>query len=390
MTAPTDVSDAPDTDQRPPSLPAEDLNLPLAGPGRGAPVLLRQVFRRYTGPRDMDGQLRMAAQLATAKHAIPRRYHDSPGDLLAMMQHAIALDIELTVAWRHVHFNPDGVAGMTAQLMHALVIRAGHKIIPVRVDDKIVKLKMQRCDGLPSGGAQWTLMEAQRARLHLKDNSPWVPYPEDMLWARSISRLCRRWAPDVIMGFYVPEELDSIPVDEIDPADMSTAMTDSDGNLLPAPDVMALLTDLDVKTYDEIRRLWQQASQEGMLSQYAGTIDGIHHTVEELLFEKGTDAQTREQAEALARQRVEAEKAAAAAAATEQAETPEDHAAAGEPAPAPAVGEPVTPVALDDIEPEQAPAGTGKPLRCGCPPSAVMSGGRHQEGCTRRARRKQS
>lgn len=324
---------------------------------------LRQLMARYNGPRDMDGQLRLATQLAKAKYALPWQYRDNPGDLVAIMQHALALDIQLSVAWDNIHFNEKGAGGIRARLMHALVLRAGHEIQLVHLDDKRCRMRLKRCDGKPGGGAQFTALEASQAGLFNRTGSPWTHWGQDMLWARCMSRLVRRWAPEVILGFYEVSEIDDDggpDRDAVDPVDLSTAMTDVDGNLTPAPDVVELLKDVDVLTLAEIRKRMAQAHEEGLMGAYAGTIDGIAHTVGEILFDKGTEAEARETAA-----RREASRATAAAmAAVATAGQPGDEPAG--PAPASA---------------EDAPAGTGEKLACGCNPAAVLADGNHEKGC---------
>jgi hypothetical protein len=373
--APTDPDRTPDPSAppvMPPSLPAM-----LAAPA-GPP--LRVLMGRYTGPRDMDGQLRLSEQLAKARTALPYKYRENPGDILALMYHAISLDIELTVAWDNLVFNPDGVGGMRARLMHALLIRAGHHVQPVHADDKVVRMFLRRGDGGPSGGAQWTIAEAVRNRLVDKDRSAWVGYPGDMLWARCLSRLARRWAPEVVLGFYAAEELGDIQPDGLDeglePADMRTAMRDADGNFTPAPDVVDLLKDADVADLQRLRHLWTRAGEEGLMGAYAGTVGGLQLSVRDLLFDLMSAA--------------EAKRPAPAAGVPDQpvdlatvipAPTPGTPAAdadgAGPSADAAADAADVT----DD--PMDAPAGTGGKLRCGCWSEAVSVNGRHEPDCTR-------
>lgn len=314
---------------------------------------LRRLMGRYSGPRDLDGQLRLAARLARARHALPEQYRDNDGDILALMQHAISLDIELPVAWDNLVFNVQGVGGMRARLMHALVLRAGHKLHPVHVSPTKVRMYLHRGDGRPSGGAQWTLVEATENGLLGKTKSPWPGYGEDMLWARCTSRTVRRWAPEVLLGFYEASELDDIPADEIGPADMSTAMVDVDGNPVPAPDVVDLLKDLDGASLEEIRERWQIAHQEGMLGAFAGVVDGLHMTVQELLLDRGTDAEAREQ-----RSVGHIPKPAARAAARATAEQAQ--------------------VEVQDLD---LPAGEGAALPCGCSPADVLANGAHGPAC---------
>lgn len=320
---------------------------------------LRKLMARYTGPRDLDGQLRLSAQLAQARYAIPRRYRDSAPDILAMMHHAIALDIDLMIALDNLHFNPEGQGGMRARLMHALALRAGHAIEPLHQDTRLVRLRIVRGDDKPGGTASWSILEAQTAGL-IRPDTGWRAYPGDLLWARCMSRLLRRFAPEVLLGFYEVSELDDISYgDELpDPVDL-TALTDIDGNETPAPDVVELLKDLDRLTFQEIRLRWQQAREEGVLRAYAGTVDGTRLTVEEVIINAGNGAEVKERRELKKQQR----KSQAAAAVI-----PQDLSDADKPTrPAPA---------------EQQRAGQGGQLACGCDAAELTSTGQHQEGCT--------
>lgn len=363
--------------------PVMPVNLPRITANPGPP--LRVLMGRYTGPRDMDGQLRMSEQLAKARTALPYKYRENPGDILALMQHAIALDIELTLAWDNLVFNPDGVGGMRARLMHALLIRAGHHVQPVHADDKIVRMFLRRHDGMPSGGAQWTIAEAVRNRLVEKDRSAWVGYPGDMLWARCLSRLARRWAPEVVLGFYAAEELTDIRGDGLDeglePADMRTAMRDLDGNLTPAPDVVDLLKDAGEADLAGLRHLWTRAGQEGLMGAYAGTVQDIQLTVRDLLFDLMSAAESK-QVQMVGTPVVPVDVNAVAEAATAHG-TP---AAEGDPRHAGNLADPTFPPDADPVDaddPLDAPAGTGGKLPCGCWAEAVSTAGRHEPDCKR-------
>jgi hypothetical protein len=355
----------------PPDLAAR-LEIP-AGPR------LRVLMGRYTGPRDIEGQLRKSEQLAKARTAIPRQYRENPGDILALMEHAMALDISLSVAWDNLHFNPEGVGGMRARLMHALLIRAGHHVQPVHYDDKIVRMMLHRTDGMPSGGAQWSLAEAIRNRLPEKDRSAWHGYSGDMLWARCLSRLARRWAPDVVLGFYAAEELSDIGADHVDegldPADMSMAMRDADGHLTPAPDVVKLLSDADPKNLDQLRHLWKRATEEGLTGAYAGTVDGVMLTVRDLLFDLMSHAETAQPRtpQGVPLTPVQLDQVVA------------DATAAADPAADSAAAEVEADAAADaaDLGVDDQPAGTGGKLECGCWSEAVAATGSHEPDCKR-------
>ena len=59
----------------------------------------------------------------------------------------------------------------------------------------------------PESGKPITMEDAKRAGLLGKTS--WQRYPEDMLFARALSRGARRFCPDALGGaIYTPEELE--------------------------------------------------------------------------------------------------------------------------------------------------------------------------------------
>ncbi len=370
------------------------------------PVRVRVLMGRYTGPRDTEAQLRLAAALARARTTIPQQYRDNPGDILSMIMQAQALDIELAVAMDNIVFSDAGVGGMRARLMHALLIRAGHEVRVTHHDDRLCRMLLIRGDGRRGGGAQWSLAEATNAGLLIKKGSPWKFYGEDMLWARCLSRLARRYAPEVVSGFYAAEEMDGIPDDALDSDDLSTAMRDQDGDLVPAPDVEELLKDIDSAGVELLRKKWREAREHGLMGAYAGTVDRVDLSVRDLLYARMADAQAAEARQQQADGVVPQDLSPAALAASERGAALLSPAAlaASERQVAERAAE-VEAVNLADAEqaretneapggmygppaPPPAPAvGTGQ-MTCGCRSVVVLAAdGKHEDGCTRPPRR---
>lgn len=84
-----------------------------------------------------------------------------------------------------------------AELKLRLYRRAGHKIIEtVWLDDpQGVRITGERVDG-EQMTVVYTWADAERAKLTGKD--VWKQNPDDMLWARAVTRLVRRLAPDCL------------------------------------------------------------------------------------------------------------------------------------------------------------------------------------------------
>lgn len=101
-----------------------------------------------------------------------------------------------------------GRPAQSAQLMRQLVLAAGHQLRTVEATDT-------RCvfEGRRKGEEDWqqvvfTADQARKARIDLGT------YPEDKLYARATSRLCRRAFADVLGGMpYSTEELEDGDVD---------------------------------------------------------------------------------------------------------------------------------------------------------------------------------
>ena len=102
----------------------------------------------------------------------------------------------------------EGRPSLSAEMMRALVNRAGHRVDVVESKADRVTLAGLRKDTGAKAVATWTLADAKRA--DLTRNPAWGKYPRSMLLARATSELCRMLFPDVIGGLYTPEETAAI------------------------------------------------------------------------------------------------------------------------------------------------------------------------------------
>jgi hypothetical protein len=102
----------------------------------------------------------------------------------------------------------DGRPAASAELMRALVNRAGHRLSVVEAAQDHVTLYGRRKDTGADATVTWTMADAQRAKL--TGNPSWQKYPRSMLLARATSELCRQIFSDVIGGLYTPEETAAI------------------------------------------------------------------------------------------------------------------------------------------------------------------------------------
>ncbi len=100
----------------------------------------------------------------------------------------------------------EGKATLSAELMVAIVREHGHSITgDVTATGAIVRGK--RRDNGDTMSAEFNLEMATAAGLVGKAN--WKKHPDDMMWARAVSKLCRRLFADCFAGgTYAPDDMD--------------------------------------------------------------------------------------------------------------------------------------------------------------------------------------
>ncbi len=103
-------------------------------------------------------------------------------------------------------FNINGKSEISARLMGVLIRRSGHIIKVIESTTTKCTLQGIRADNQDSTETSFTVEEAKKAGL-FKVGGGWDKYPEDMCYARALSRLARRLFPDVIGNNYVEGEI---------------------------------------------------------------------------------------------------------------------------------------------------------------------------------------
>jgi hypothetical protein len=118
-------------------------------------------------------------------------------------------------------WNIQGKIEISARLMTSMIRRCGHSINVKMISDKECILEGTRTDNGDSFSASFTIEEAQRAGL-VRPGSNWIKYPQDMLYARAISRLARRLFPDVIGTAYVEGEIRDVNKEDMKEENLMT------------------------------------------------------------------------------------------------------------------------------------------------------------------------
>lgn len=146
------------------------------------------------------------ARVLAASGLLPAQYRGKPENLLWAVEFGEMVGLSPMAAITSVHLI-DGKPSASAQLIAALIRKAGHKLRVTGDSERAVAQIVRRDDPDYVFRAEWTRQRAQAAGLWGKGN--WSKYPGNMLKARAITEVGRDACSDVLLGLgYAAEELD--------------------------------------------------------------------------------------------------------------------------------------------------------------------------------------
>ena len=169
-----------------------------------------------SGATELHTQMEFAKALAAAD-LLPAAFKGKPANVLLAIELGKSLGIGTMTAINGVNVIA-GKPSLGADLVAALVRRAGHTLRVGMVDDNTAKAVVIRCDDPDfQFTSTWTMARAKAAGLTGKDS--WRNYPQNMLRKRAITEVARDACPEALAGVgYDPEELEPTS-----PATVSTA-----------------------------------------------------------------------------------------------------------------------------------------------------------------------
>ena len=136
---------------------------------------------------------------------IPNAYRGKPADTAIAMMYGQEVGIPPMASLQRINVI-QGKPGLDAQGIVALVRGAGHSITG-DISTTSATATGKRGDTGDEMTATFTIEDAKHAGL--VKPGPWVQYPDDMLWAKAVTRLGRRLFADVLMGLsYTPDEIE--------------------------------------------------------------------------------------------------------------------------------------------------------------------------------------
>ena len=144
-------------------------------------------------------------QVLSKSDLVPKSYRGKAENVFLAYIAGQPFGWDVTMSMRSFHII-EGTPSLKPEIQLALVRQAGHSVSVKTSSVDAVILVGKRQDTGDVAEVGYTIEDAKRAGLIGKGN--WKTYPEDMLFARAVSRLCRRLFQDVLLGCaYVPEEL---------------------------------------------------------------------------------------------------------------------------------------------------------------------------------------
>ena len=156
-------------------------------------------------------------------YAVDSKYFQSLGGFPGVMciaMYAKEIGVSPMTAIMGGFSNVQGKITMSAELMHSLLRSAGVRLKIVHSDSNKCEIHGKRSDTGDEYFSVYTIEDAKKANL-VKSGGSWEKNPSDMLFARCISRLRRRLAPDVATKAYVDGELDEISESKVTTLDVS-------------------------------------------------------------------------------------------------------------------------------------------------------------------------
>lgn len=158
-------------------------------------------------PKEWEAITAIAVRMADTQF-VPESYRGKPDTVAAAILTGRELGIGPMQSLRDIHMI-DGRPAFSAQLMLSQMRSGGVVIIESSATAERAYIKARRSDTGETGEFEFTKADAEAAGLAKKRN--WQQWPADMMWARAVGRMARRFGSDLLGGLvYTKEELEDI------------------------------------------------------------------------------------------------------------------------------------------------------------------------------------
>lgn len=171
----------------------------------------------------------MLALETICKYAVDSKYFQSLGGVPGVMciaMYAREIGVSPMTAIMGGFSNVMGKITMSAELMHSLLRGAGVRLKIIKSDNTVCEIYGKRTDTSDEYTSIYTIEDAKKANL-VKSGGGYEKNPSDMLFARCISRLRRRLAPDIATKAYVEGEIEEADAEVVERAETVEASVDN-------------------------------------------------------------------------------------------------------------------------------------------------------------------
>jgi hypothetical protein len=206
-----------------------------------------------SAPDPLDALMRYAQMLSTAKEfaeyicmtpMVPAIYQGKPKHATVAILHGAELGLNPLQALQQI-FTVHGMPAIYARTMVALLKSKRFRFKTIESGPERVVFTGTSPDGVETETSTWTIERAAQAGYvptidaatgeykknkngNLIGNEKYLTEPENMLWAKAAAEVCRRLAPDVLLGISrTVEDIESEPVhvesERVSPAELLAA-----------------------------------------------------------------------------------------------------------------------------------------------------------------------
>lgn len=158
-------------------------------------------------PKEWEAITAIAVRMASTQF-VPESYRGKPDTVAAAILTGREMGIGPMQSLRDIHMI-DGRPAFSAQLMLSKLRSGGVVIVESSATAERAYIKARRSDTGEMGEFEFSKADAEAAGLLSKRN--WKQWPSDMMWARAVGRMARRFGSDLLGGLvYTKEELEDI------------------------------------------------------------------------------------------------------------------------------------------------------------------------------------
>lgn len=169
-----------------------------------APILERNGYDLIRSTALAMADANSIAKAIANTDMVPKHFRGKPDDLTAAILYGATLGFDPMQSARQVYV-VHGQAALYARSMAALVLSAGHEVWTVATSDEAVTVAGRRRGSVREEESTWTFDRARQAGY--TNNEKYRTDPQGMLYAKALSEVCRKIAPDVLNGVYAVEEM---------------------------------------------------------------------------------------------------------------------------------------------------------------------------------------